>query len=77
LSDNNFEDDMEELAAEIAVKAGAADVSLHDQIDAFKALMPYLALLKKGKKNDDEEEDEEEDDMPNFNNFQKNIHAVK
>jgi len=52
-------------------------MSLHDQIDAFKALMPYLALLKKGKKNDDEEEDEEEDDMPNFNNFQKNIHAVK
>jgi hypothetical protein len=71
--DNDFEGDMEQLAAEIAIKAGAADVSLHDQIDAFKALMPYLALLKKGKKGDEENDE----DMPNFGSFQKKIHSVK
>jgi hypothetical protein len=71
MSDNDFEGDMEQLAAEIAVKAGSVDVSLHDQIDAFKALMPYLALLKRNKRV------EEDDGAINFGSFQEKIHAVK
>lgn len=73
MTDNDFEEDMEQLAAEIATNAGAADVPLHDKIDAFKALMPYLVLLKKGKK----DTDEDDEDLPNFGNFQKKIHQVK
>jgi hypothetical protein len=72
MSDTDFEQDMEQLAAEIAAGAGAADIALHDKIDAFKALMPYLVLLKKGKKTD-----EDDTDTPNFGSFQKSIHAVK
>jgi len=69
---NDFTDDMDQLAAEIAVAAGAAEVALGDKIDAFKALMPYYALqLKnKGKETDPSE------DLPNFDNFQHKIHAV-
>jgi hypothetical protein len=73
MSENDFEDDMEQLAAEIAVSAGIADVSLHDKIDAFRALMPYLVFLKKGKKGSEDDGD----DTPNFGNFQKKIHSVK
>lgn len=68
----DFEKDMEELAAEIAVKAGGAEVTLHDQIDAFKALMPYLVMLKKHKP-----EEPEDDDLPTFNNFHNKLAAVK
>jgi len=68
----DFTDDMDQLAAEIAVSAGAENVALGDKIDAFKALMPYYALQlrNKGKEVDVSE------DLPNFDNFQHKIHAV-
>lgn len=70
---------MDSLAAEIATAscdipegAEVVKVPLGDKIDAFKALMPYYALLKKnaGK-------DESDDDSPDFNTFNRNIHAIK
>ena len=68
---SDFEGDMEELAADIALKAGG-DIPLNDKIDAFKALMPYYALLKKANKGSEEENE----DLPNFGNFQKKIHSI-
>lgn len=68
---SDFENDMEELAADIALKAGG-DIPLNDKIDAFKALMPYYALLKKSNKGGEEEDE----DLPNFGNFQKKIHSI-
>ena len=68
----DFTDDMDQLAAEIAVAAGSAEVHLGDKIDAFKALMPYYALLLKTKGKDAPDDD----DLPNFDNFQSKIHAV-
>lgn len=68
---------MDTLAAEIAkasCDAGTSDVNkvaLADKIDAFKALMPYYAFLKKNKGNDAEENT----DLPNFDNFTREIHA--
>lgn len=68
----DFTDDMDQLAAEIAVSAGAQGVALGDKIDAFKALMPYYALQLKNKgKTVDLNED-----LPNFDNFTNKIHAV-
>ena len=54
----DFTDDMDELAADIAIKAGG-DVPLNDKIDAFKALMPYYAIQMKNKG-----KDEPDDDLP-------------
>jgi hypothetical protein len=71
-----FTDQMDKLAAEIAAAScdvegsNVARVPLGDKIDAFKALMPYYALLMK--KQDDKPD---EDDLPNFDNFTANIHA--
>lgn len=67
----DFIDDMEELAADIALKAGG-DIALNDKIDAFKALMPYYAIQMKNKGKDDSD-----DDMPTFDQFHDKIHAVK
>ena len=68
----DFTDEMDKLAAELAKNANMAATSFGDRLDAFKALMPYYALLKKhaGK-------DESDDGLPNFDNFQSRIHAVK
>lgn len=68
----DFTDDMDQLAAEIAVSAGAQDVALGDKIDAFKALMPYYALQMKnrGKEPGD-------DDLPTFDSFSSRIHATE
>lgn len=68
----DFVDDMDELAAEIAIAAGAQDVALGDKIDAFKALMPYYALQMKNKGKDADADD----NLPNFDNFTNKIHAV-
>ena len=70
---NDFTHDMDELAAEIAIAAGSAEVALGDKIDAFKALMPYYALQVKNRGR----ETIEINDLPNFDNFQNKIHAVK
>lgn len=69
---SDFTDDMDQLAAEIAVSAGASDVALGDKIDAFKALMPYYALQIKNKGKDADANE----DLPNFDNFTNKIHAV-
>ncbi len=68
----DFTTEMDKLAAQLAKDANMAEKNFGDRLDAFKALMPYYALLKKNAaKNDDD------DGLPNFNNFQDRIHAVK
>lgn len=67
----DFTDEMDKLAAGIAKSANADEKAFGDQIDAFKALMPYYALITKGKKGD-----ESDDGAPNFNDFNSKIHAV-
>lgn len=68
-----FTDEMDKLAAQLAKDANMAEKNFGDRLDAFKALMPYYALLKKNAgKNDDTD-----DDQPNFDNFNSKIHAVK
>lgn len=70
----DFLTEMDQLAAEIAKKARGSEkeqTNLADQIDAFKALMPYYAHNKKLKPPEDAD-----DDLPNFGNFQSRIHAV-
>ena len=68
---------MDTLAAEIArascdtTGSNVEKVALADKIDAFKALMPYYAFLKKNKGKDEAADD----DLPNFDNFTKQIHA--
>lgn len=69
----DFTDEMDKLAAGIAKSANADEKAFGDQIDAFKALMPYYALITKGKKGDESDDD----DSPDFNTFNRNIHAVK
>lgn len=68
----DFTTEMDALAAQLARDANAAEKAFGDRLDAFKALMPYYALLKKNKIKDDPD-----DDLPNFDNFQSKIHAVK
>ena len=68
----DFTDDMDELAAEIAVSAGSASVALGDKIDAFKALMPYYALQLKNKG-----KDTSDDGLPDFDKFAQSIHGTE
>ena len=68
----DFTVEMDKLAAQLAADANAAEKAFGDRLDAFKALMPYYALLKKTKS-----KDEPDDDLPNFDNFSNKIHAVK
>ena len=70
---SDFAKEMDNLAAALAKDANMAEKNFGDRLDAFKALMPYYALLKKREKPDDEDDE----NTPNFGNFQKNIHAVK
>lgn len=68
-----FTEEMDKLAASLAKDANAAEKQFGDRLDAFKALMPYYALLLKNKgKNDDEDPD-----LPTFDNFQASIHATE
>lgn len=69
----DFTDEMDKLAAGIAKGANADEKAFGDRIDAFKALMPYYALLMKNKGKDDDDDE----DLPNFDNFNTKIHAVK
>lgn len=66
----DFVTEMDQLAAEIAKAAREDKTDLDIKIDAFKALMPYYAYNKKLKDKD------VDGDLPNFNNFQSNIHAA-
>ena len=68
----DFTDEMDKLAAGIAKAANAVDdeKAFGDQIDAFKALLPYYALQMKNRG-----KDEPDDDSPNFDNFTSQIHA--
>jgi hypothetical protein len=68
----DFTKEMDALAAQLAKDANMAEKNFGDRLDAFKALMPYYTLLFKNKG-----EDEPDDDMPNFDNFNSKIHAVK
>ena len=68
----DFTNEMDKLAAQLAKDANMAEKAFGDRLDAFKALMPYYALLKKHAKPDDDG-----DDMPNFDSFTSKIHAVK
>lgn len=69
----DFTDEMDKLAAQLAHDANMSEKAFGDRLDAFKALMPYYALLKKNAGKDDPEDG----DLPNFDNFRSNIHAVK
>lgn len=62
----------EALAAEIAKEARMAEKAFGDRIDALKALTPFYIQKTKGKK-----PDAADDDLPNFDNFNSKIHAVK
>ena len=69
----DFTDEMDRLAAQLAKDANLAEKAFGDRLDAFKALMPYYTLLFKSKgKNDNDD-----DNLPNFDNFNSKIHAVK
>ena len=68
----DFTNEMDKLAAQLAKDANMAEKAFGDRLDAFKALMPYYALLLKNKATD-----EPGDDLPNFDNFTSKIHAVK
>ena len=68
-----FTDEMDKLAAQLAKDANMAEKQFGDRLDAFKALMPYYALLLKNQgKNDDEDPD-----LPTFDNFQASIHKTE
>jgi hypothetical protein len=64
----DFTDQMDILAAQLAKDANAAEKAFGDRLDAFKALMPYYALLLKNKG-----KDTDEDDLPDFNKFTRDI----
>jgi hypothetical protein len=68
-----FTDEMDKLAAQLAQDANMAEKAFGDRLDAFKALMPYYALLIKNRG----KPEDEDGDLPNFDNFQSKIHAVK
>lgn len=69
----DFTDEMDKLAAQLAKDANAAEKAFGDRLDAFKVLMPYYAVQMKNKGNDPDSDE----DLPNFDNFNRNIHAVK
>lgn len=66
----DFIDEMDKLAAQLAKDANMAEKAFGDRLDAFKALLPYYAVLLKNKG-----KDEPDDDLPNFDNFTSQIHA--
>ena len=68
----DFTSEMDKLAATLAKDANMAEKAFGDRLDAFKVLMPYYALLTKGRKTE-----VEDDDLPNFDNFTTKIHAIK
>ena len=68
-----FTEEMDALAASLAKDANMAEKAFGDRLDAFKALMPYYALLKKNEKNDGPDDD----NSPNFDNLRNRIHSVK
>lgn len=68
----DFTNEMDKLAAQLALDANMAEKNFGDRLDAFKVLMPYYALLMKNKPPEDED-----DDLPNFDNFNTKIHAIK
>ena len=69
----DFTNEMDTLAAQLAKDANMAEKAFGDRLDAFKVLMPYYAVQMKNKgKNDDDDED-----LPNFDNFNSKIHAIK
>ena len=70
---SDFTTEMDALAAEIAKDLRMAKTELGDKIDGFKALMPYYALLHKSKSKGTGEDD----DLPNFDNFARNIHKTE
>jgi hypothetical protein len=69
----DFTAEMDKLAAQLAKDANMAEKAFGDRLDAFKVLMPYYAVQMKnrGKNGDDDE------DLPNFDNFNSRIHAIK
>ena len=67
----DFTDEMDKLAAQLAKDANLAEKAFGDRLDAFKALMPYYALLLKNKGGDKPDEDA----LPNFDDFTSHIHA--
>ncbi len=67
----DFTEEMDHLAAEIAKELRLAATALGDKVDGFKALMPYYTLKAKNKP------ETPDDDLPNFENFNAKIHAVK
>ena len=69
----NFTDEMDKLAAQLAKDANLAEKAFGDRLDAFKALMPYYALLLKNKGGDKPDEDA----LPNFDNFTASIHNTE
>jgi hypothetical protein len=69
----DFTKEMDTLAGQLAKDANMAEKNFGDRLDAFKALMPYYALLMKNKGKDDDADE----DLPNFDNFNSRIHAVK
>ena len=68
----DFLTEYEALATEIAKEARMAEKAFGDRIDALKVLTPFYVLKVKGRKSEDGD-----DDLPNFDNFNSKIHAVK
>jgi hypothetical protein len=64
----DFTDEMDKLAAQLAKDANLTEKAFGDRLDAFKALMPYYAFKIKNKGKDDSD-----DDLPNFDNFTRDI----
>lgn len=69
----DFTVEMDTLAASLAKDANMAEKNFGDRLDAFKALMPYYALQMKNRPR----EADDDDGLPNFDNFNSKIHAVK
>jgi len=69
----DFTNEMDKLAAQLAKDANMVEKAFGDRLDAFKALMPYYALLLKNKGKDDTDEG----DLPNFENFTASIHNTE
>lgn len=67
-----FTNEMDKLAAQLAKDANMAEKNFSDRLDAFKALMPYYALLLKNKG-----KDVDDDGLPSFDQFTSQIHATE